>query len=180
MHKRPYLTDTEIDRLIASARQQGRHGDRDALMILMAYRHGLRCLELCNLQWDAVMFDTARILVHRVKKGDSSVQPLSGEEVRALRKLRRSNADTAFVFTTERGSPLDTSGFRKIIYRAAEAAGLKDVHPHTLRHSCGYHLVNKGVDTRSIQGYLGHRNIVHTQLYTKLAADRFKDFGRLI
>ena len=66
---------------------------------------------------------------------------------------------------------------RKIIARAGDDAGMDfPVHPHMLRHACGFYLANKGIDTRSIQGYLGHKNIQHTVRYTELAPNRFKDF----
>ena len=73
--------------------------------------------------------------------------------------------------------PLTTAGFRKLVARLGVAAGFAfPVHPHMLRHACGYQLANKGVDTRSLQAYLGHKNIQHTVRYTELAPTRFKDF----
>lgn len=179
--ERDYLLDTEVDALIAAARQSGRYGRRDALMILMAYRHGLRAGELLNLRWDHIHLDRALLHVERLKKGDESMQPLTGDELRALRAWKREQSDSAFVFTSERGSTIEESVFRKIVKRAGKVAGLGDsVHPHMLRHACGHQLASKGVDTRAIQGYLGHRNIQHTVRYTKLAANRFKDFTKLI
>jgi type 1 fimbriae regulatory protein FimB/type 1 fimbriae regulatory protein FimE len=81
------------------------------------------------------------------------------------------------VFSMERGGPLTDSGVRKVIARAGEEAKLGfPVHPHMLRHACGYKLANDGHDTRAIQHYLGHRNIVHTVRYTNLAPDRFRNF----
>jgi type 1 fimbriae regulatory protein FimB/type 1 fimbriae regulatory protein FimE len=75
---------------------------------------------------------------------------------------------------SERGGPLTENAVGKLVARAGEAAGLElEVHPHMLRHACGYYLANKGTDTRAIQAYLGHRNIQHTVRYTELAADRF-------
>jgi len=83
------------------------------------------------------------------------------------------------VFTTERDGPLTDSGVRKIVARAGAAAPLPfPVHPHMLRHATGYKLANDGQDTRAIQHYLGHKNIVHTTRYTNLASDRFKMFWR--
>jgi type 1 fimbriae regulatory protein FimB/type 1 fimbriae regulatory protein FimE len=83
------------------------------------------------------------------------------------------------VFTSERGSPFTNAGFRKMTQRLGVAAGFAfTVHPHMLRHACGYKLANDGVDTRSLQAYLGHRNIQHTVRYTELAPTRFKDFWR--
>jgi type 1 fimbriae regulatory protein FimB/type 1 fimbriae regulatory protein FimE len=72
---------------------------------------------------------------------------------------------------------MTAANVRKILQRAGELAHLPfPVHPHMLRHACGYKLANDGHDTRAIQHYLGHRNIMHTVRYTELAADRFKGF----
>jgi type 1 fimbriae regulatory protein FimB/type 1 fimbriae regulatory protein FimE len=80
---------------------------------------------------------------------------------------------------SERGSPMTVSNFQKLISRATKAAGLKiKAHPHMLRHACGFKLANDGVDTRSIQSYLGHRNIQHTVRYTELTPQRFKNFWK--
>jgi site-specific recombinase XerD len=79
----------------------------------------------------------------------------------------------------ERGSPFTVAGFQKLIARAGEAAGFEfQIHPHMLRHSCGYKLANDGIDTRTLQAYLGHRSIQHTVRYTELSPDRFKRFWR--
>jgi type 1 fimbriae regulatory protein FimB/type 1 fimbriae regulatory protein FimE len=83
------------------------------------------------------------------------------------------------VFVSEQGGPLSTSSVRRILTRAGALAALPfPVHPHMLRHACGFKLANDGHDTRAIQHYLGHRNIQHTVLYTELAADRFKEFWK--
>jgi len=174
---REYLTETEIDRLIKAARNN-RYGLRDATMILMAFRHGLRAAELVDLRWEQVELGRNAVLhVRRVKQGVPSVHPLQGDEMRALRELKRS-APSPFVFTSERGAPFTTAGFAKMIARAGEAAKLTGVHPHMLRHACGYALANKGHDTRALQAYLGHKNIQHTVRYTELSPTRFKDFWR--
>ena len=119
----------------------------------------------------------AALHVRRVKQGVPSVHPLPGDEMRALRELKRTAA-SPFVFTSERGAPFTTTGFAKMVARAGEAAKLKGVHPHMLRHACGYALANKGHDTRVLQAYLGHKNIQHTVRYTELSPTRFKDFWR--
>jgi site-specific recombinase XerD len=83
------------------------------------------------------------------------------------------------VFVSERGAPFSTEGFARLLQRAAKAAGLTiKVHPHMLRHACGFKLANDGRDTRSIQSYLGHKNIQHTVRYTELAPGRFKGFWK--
>src|SRR5262249_52831205 len=173
---REYLTDAEVERLMKTA-GNNRHGHRDATMILVAYRHGLRVSELVALRWDAVDFPHARLHVNRAKNGSAAVHPISGQELRALRRLKREQDPTSpFVFTSERGAPLTSAGFRKLVARLGGAAKFKFlVHPHMLRHACGFKLANDGVDTRTLQAYLGHRNIQHTVRYTELSSTRFKN-----
>ena len=143
-------------------------------------RHGLRASELVDLRWEQVDFNRAALHVRRAKQGTPSVHPLSGSELRALRRLRRDSDDASpFVFVSERDAPFTTAGFARMMERAAKAAGLKlKVHPHMLRHACGFALANAGHDTRALQAYLGHKNIQHTVRYTELAPDRFKHFWR--
>jgi type 1 fimbriae regulatory protein FimB/type 1 fimbriae regulatory protein FimE len=174
---REYLTDGEVARLIAAA-GKNRYGHRDANAVLVAYRHGLRAAELVTLRWDAIDFAHGRLHVRRAKGGSESVHPVSGRELRALRRLKRDQDPASpFIFTSERGAPFTTAGFRKMIARLGVAAGFGfPVHPHMLRHACGFKLANDGVDTRSLQAYLGHRNIQHTVRYTELAPTRFKNF----
>jgi type 1 fimbriae regulatory protein FimB/type 1 fimbriae regulatory protein FimE len=179
VRSREYLTDAEVNRLISAA-GENRNGHRDATMILVAYRHGLRAGELVTLRWDAIDFAHGRLHVSRLKGSAESVHPLSGRELRALRRLKRDQDPASpFMFTSERGSPFTTAGFRKMVARLGVAARFDfPVHPHMLRHACGYKLANDGVDTRSLQAYL-HKNIQHTVRYTELAPTRFKHFWRL-
>ena len=175
---REYLTTKEVERLIEAAKKRGRrYGLRDATMILVAFRHGLRVVELCALTWDQIDFSTGMMHVNRVKNGMSSVQQIGGEEMRALRALNREDGSSRFVFMTERGAPMTPAGFRKFLARLAVAAKFPfSVHPHMLRHACGYKLANDGRDTRALQHYLGHKNIMHTVRYTELSSERFKNF----
>ena len=176
---REHLTPGEIDRLIAAARLLGRHGHRDATMILLAYRHGLRVSELVGLRREQVDLRQGLLRVHRRKNGLQSTHPLRGPELRALHKVLRDYPDTAYVFVSERRAPMTAATFRKLLARAGDAARLgMPIHPHMLRHSTGFKLANDGQDTRAIQLYLGHRNIQHTVLYTQLAADRFNEFWK--
>jgi type 1 fimbriae regulatory protein FimB/type 1 fimbriae regulatory protein FimE len=178
LRTREHLTPSEVESLIDAAKSN-RHGHRDATMILLAYRHGLRAAELVDLRWEQIDFTAATLHVRRLKKGTPATHPLRGDEMRALRKLQRESAASPFVFTSERGSPFSTAGFAKMIERAGAAAGLDfKAHPHMLRHACGFALANAGHDTRALQAYLGHRNIQHTVRYTELAPTRFKDFWR--
>ena len=123
---------------------------------------------------------TAKFTSRGSKDSAASVHPLTGRELRALRRLQREqDPRSPFVFTSERGAPFATGGLRTLVARLGKEAGLDfRVHPHMLRHACGYKLANDGVDTRSLQAYLGHRNIQHTVRHTELAPTRFKDFWR--
>jgi type 1 fimbriae regulatory protein FimE len=176
---REYLAEREVEALMEAASSVGRHAARDAALILIAYRHGLRVSELVSLRWD--QFDLRQGLLHvaRCKHGIASVHPVRGPELRALRRLLRDYPDTPYVFVSERKAPLTADAVRKIVGRAGREAGIEfPVHPHMLRHAAGYKLANDGQDTRAIQHYLGHRNIQHTTRYTELAPDRFKEFWR--
>jgi integrase len=179
LRTREYLTEAEIDKLIDAAKWN-RWGHRDATMILVAYRHGLRSSELTDLRWDQIDFDWATLAVRRVKAGTPATHPILGDELRALRRLQREQEPKSpFVFTSERGAPFGATGFARLIERAGIAAKLGfKAHPHMLRHACGFALANKGHDTRALQAYLDHRNIQHTVRYTELSPDRFKDFWR--
>ena len=173
---REYLTEAEVTKLIDTARKRGRNGLRDSAAILLAYRHGLRAQELCQLRWSQIDLRHGRLHVNRAKGGQESVHPLHGPELRALRPLR---GHSPYVFTTEAGTPVTTAWFLRMIQRTGVAAKMPfAIHPHMLRHSTGYKLANDGHDTRSLAHYLGHRNLQSTARYTALAPDRFRDFWR--
>lgn len=164
LRTREYLTEQEIDALMAAARRN-RHGHRDATMILIAFRHGLRASEAVDLRWDQVDYNRAVLHVRRNKGGTPSVHPLSGSEMRALRRLQRENEASPFVFVSERSAPFTTARFARMMERAVVVAGLGlKAHPHMLRHACGFALANAGHDTRALQAYLGHRNIQHSSV----------------
>jgi integrase len=175
--QREYLTVKEIGLLMDTARKRGRYGHRDATMILVAYRHGLRAGELCSLRWDQVDLGRGLLHVRRTKNGTPSVHPMGGVEIRSLRRLEREQLESRYVFVTERRAPMSTAGLRKLVTRISDKAKFPfPVHPHMLRHACGFKLANDGQDTRALQHYLGHRNIQHTVRYTELSPDRFKSF----
>ena len=131
--KRRYLTEREVERLMDCARKQSRYGHRDATMILVAYRHGLRASEACDLQWQQIELSEGRLHVHRVKNGISSVHPIRGDEMRALRKLRRDYPTDAHVFVSERGGPISPIGFHRLVQRLG--GGRQDAIPDPPPHA---------------------------------------------
>src|SRR5664279_1340792 len=116
MRSREYLVPAEIEKLIKAAKD-GRWGHRDATLILVGYRHGLRAVELAGLQWDQVEFGrSARLHVRRAKGGTPSVHPIHGDELRMLTVLRREYPESAYVFTTERSTPFTPDAIRPVSY----------------------------------------------------------------
>ena len=175
--ERKYLRPPEVEATIRAAKKVGRHGIRDGGIILLMFRHGLRTAELVALKWTQIDLAGGYIEVHRVKNGRDSIHPLRSPELRALRQIQRDYTDTSYVFVSERKAPLSTRSIRHIIARAGELAGIPfQVHPHQLRHACGYYLAAQGHDTRAIQDYLGHKNIHHTVRYTQMSPQRFENF----
>jgi integrase len=176
---RTFLTEPEIKKLLAAAKL-GRHGERDYLLVLLTYRHGLRVSELIDIRLTDLDLISGHLFVRRLKGSVSTSHPLPGDELRAIRSWFRVRGEgkTPLLFFGERG-PLTRQAinylFREIGLRAK--LGLH-VHPHMLRHSTGFYLANKGFDTRLIQDYLGHSNINHTVKYTKTAAARFEGLWR--
>lgn len=176
---REYLKPEEVRKVRDAARSNGRNGLRDGLVILMLFRHGLRVAELVALTWDEIHFEDGTIFVRRVKGGRHSTHFLEGDETRQLKQLRRETDASRFVFCSERGGPLSNRSVHHIVKQAGVAARLPfSIHPHMLRHAKGFQLAQRGTDTRAIQGYLGHRDIKSTVIYTDLDPNRFKGFGQ--
>lgn len=178
--KRTFLSAQEVSQILSAAKKT-RYSTRDRALILLTFRHGLRASEAVSLQWSQIDLKAGRLQVNRLKGSDDSVQPMEADEVRLLQSLKKSSSDNAFVFVTERGTVMTADNFLKLMTRLGGKAGFAfKCHPHQLRHGAGYQLVNAGISTRTIQAYLGHKNIKHTELYTKLCAAAFKDLGRKI
>jgi site-specific recombinase XerD len=168
---------------LLAALKRNRHGHRDWLIGLLIYRHGLRVSEACDLRWDDIDLTKRTIIVRRLKGSTDSSHYLEKDEHKALGELWRAYAKqgikSAYVFNNERGQPFGRMGIARIIERAGEAAELPfSVHVHMLRHSTGYALAAKGMDTRRLQHYLGHASISNTVRYTAMSPEPFKNIWR--
>lgn len=177
-----FLTDPEIKQFLSAARK-GTHGARNYLMGLMAYRHGFRVSELIDVRLEEADLKSARLHVRRLKGSLTTEHPIEGDELRAIRAWLRIREQSKFahsplLFVSQRG-PMTRQAVNYLFAEIGQRAGFGfKIHPHMLRHSCGYYLANKGFDTRLIQDYLGHRNINHTVRYTRTAAKRFEGLWR--
>ncbi len=179
---REHLTQAEVAKLL-NALKQNRHGHRDWLIGLMIYRHGLRVSEACDLRWDDIDLPKRTLIVRRLKGSIDSSHYLERDELTGLKRLNReqetARQSSSYVFVNERGQPFGRMRIGRMIERAGEAAGLLfRVHVHMLRHSTGYALANRGMDTRRLQHFLGHASITNTVRYTAMSPAPFKDIWR--
>ena len=172
--RKDFRNESDMDRLL-EASKKGRHGGRYFLLLMMMYRHGLRVSEAIRMRRTDLELKRARIWIQRLKNGLSVKHPIAGDELRALKRYLTSRDDALpWLFLSERRQPMTRQAVNYIISAAAQRAKLGAVHPHMLRHACGFYLANQGYDLRLIQDDLGHREPKHTVHYTRVAGIRFE------
>ncbi|HEY9774080.1 MAG TPA: tyrosine-type recombinase/integrase [Planktothrix sp.] len=155
--EREYLTLEEVTKLIDCAGQTGRHGARDAILIQMAFEHGLRTSEIAGLQWSDIDLDNGTLTLKRAQQSSCFTHELPAEEKIALLKLRNETpARYPFVFRSERKGQLKPRVIHAIIARAGVLAGIEfPIHPQMLRNSKGHQMAAGGADTKTINQYIG-------------------------
>ena len=170
-HLPRFLNEDEIDRLLAAPDIATEEGIRDRAMLELMYAAGLRVSELVSLKAAETDIHAGLVLCHgkgskerRVPIGKSAIHWL--QQYTSV-KASYGNANSLYLFT-RRGRPLTTHFVWVAIKRYAAKAGLKDISPHTLRHSFATHLLQRGADSRSVQALLGHSDISTTQIYTHI------------
>ncbi|WP_272666955.1 tyrosine-type DNA invertase [Providencia sp. PROV069] len=179
MSTRKYLTQQEISRLLAAC-HLSRYPERNSCLIYMCFIHGLRASEALSLKLSDLNLESNELYVHRLKNGFSVNHPLIDEEIpliKAWLKIRNTwkGKESQWLFLSERGTAMTRQRFYQLFSRLGELAELTlGIHPHMLRHACGYALADRGADTRLIQDYLGHTNIQHTVRYTASNPARFR------
>ena len=166
---REYLYLSEVNSLLACAESGDKHRLRNSTLVLLIFRHGLRATEASNLKWDAISFEERKIFIRRAKNGIPGTHNLEGDEIEKLKELKE-NATTRYVFVGERGKQMTTAAIAKVINRLGVSAGFTfKVHPHQLRHACGYHMAGQNSPLYEILAYLGHINVSSTMCYINLA-----------
>lgn len=169
-----FLTEVEVARLLKAAGEH-RHNLRDVALFRLIFDHGLRVSEAIGLRRSDCDLEAHRLKVKRLKGGFSLTHPMQGETVRAMKRYLAIRTDTSpWLFRSERGGQMTRKAVYDLVRRAGVAAKLGELHPHTLRHSCGYALAERGTDLRLMQDWLGHRNPRHTAHYTRTSPQRFE------
>ncbi|MBU9839247.1 tyrosine-type recombinase/integrase [Rahnella aceris] len=178
MTQRKYLTQFEVQAMLTAA-QQGSNPERDYCLVYMSFIHGLRVGEARLLRLSDIDLYDGCLYIRRLKNGFSTNHPLLEDEIKCIREWKAvregfEDKDSDWLFLSRQGGPLSRQRIYDLMSALGRKANLPVVsHPHMLRHACGFALADRGIDTRLIQDYLGHRNIRHTVRYTASNAGRF-------
>ena len=168
-----HLEPAEVLSVLRAAKAKGA---REWAMIVVAYKHGMRASEVCNLRLDDIDMKNGSIVVERLKGSLRTTQALTehrGEpllnELKALREWLRQRQDDGsdYLFTSQKGGRLDRSQFFRLFREIASEAGVatEKQHPHALKHSIASHLVSANVNLVLVKRQLGHKSINSTMRY---------------
>jgi integrase/recombinase XerD len=175
------LSSREVEQLLAAAAGPGLNEVRDRAMLELLYATGLRVSELVALRVRDVNMDAGFLLT--MGKGEKERLVPLGEAARTavagylanVRTVRDRSGDCPYLFLSRLGDRMSRQAFWNIIKKRARAAGIvKNISPHTLRHSFATHLLENGADLRSVQIMLGHADLSTTQIYTHVTRERLK------
>lgn len=166
---REHLKECEVVDMVRAAKNNGFHRTRNAAIITALYHHAMRLGELIKLEWANIDFEGDLVMFDRLKGSKSAHHELRPTLRKLLLKLKRDSL-SKYVFENSRGTKLTPSTVQKLIGKLGKQAELDiKVHPHMLRHSMGYFMINQpGANLRLIQNHLGHVEISHTVRYTDL------------
>jgi integrase/recombinase XerD len=179
------LSRDEVDRLLSQPDISSVKGRRDRAMLEVLYASGLRVSELVGLKLSNINLE-AGFLRTMGKGSKERLVPMGEKALKALKdyllngrlSLNKSGS-SPFVFLNASSRPLTRQGFWKLIKKHGIKAGIiKNITPHTLRHSFASHLLEAGADLRSVQVMLGHEDITTTQIYTHVTMTRLKELHR--
>src|SRR6266566_264066 len=173
---RPSMIHLEPAEVLSVLREAKAKGPREWSMFLVAYKHGLRASEVCNLRLDDIDMKNGSIVVDRLKGSLRTTQAVTehrGEpllnELKALREWLRQRRDEGsdYLFTSQKGGRLDRSQFFRLFRAIAANVGLpaEKQHPHALKHSIASHLVSANVNLALVKQQLGHKSINSTMRY---------------
>lgn len=182
MAKRARMTFLTADEILSVLRQAKQHSARDHAAILMAYRHGMRASEVCNLKITHLDMKNRQVEINRVKGSLRTVQPLAEhkgnnralfDEVRVLKTylVERTEDGSEYLFLSQKGSALSTTQFFRIFRDIALAAGIapEKAHPHSLKHSRCTNLIACGVNLMEVRQLVGHKSIGSTVKYISVS-----------
>lgn len=175
--ERLYLYPSEIEALLKAC-QHISNPLQAKLVLTLLYHHGLRVSELINLQWRDINFESASIFIRRAKGSNNSTHSINGDELRLLKRAFNKTKSIYVIINPKNPNiPLTARTIQRWLNKLADIAKLKiKVHPHMLRHSCGYYLADKGIPLREIQDYLGHKNVNNTVHYTRLNPNKSRHY----
>lgn len=171
-----YLTQEELDALLKVAKKKG---DRTHAIVLLSYRHGLRCAELLNLSWLYIDWAKATLFIPRVKGSDSGYHNLANDEIKLLKRLKKRSSGN-FIISGREKNRLTTGRVRQICYELASEAKIShSFNHHMLRHTCALQMAsNPNIPPLTIQRFLGHKDFKSTEVYLREAGRDFSNLGQ--